>query len=404
MGLRPGYKQTDVGVIPEDWEVVLMGDISVVSSGGTPSRRVSEYWNGDIPWLTTTQIDFNVIDYANEFITDDGLKNSAAKIYPAGTLLMAMYGQGKTRGKVAKLGISAAVNQACAAISVTNSISKSFIFYYLSSRYREIRNLSNTGNQENLNSQLIRAIPIPLSPTKAEQEAIAEALSDADTFIESLEQLIAKKRQIKQGAMQKLLTGKKRLPGFGGTWEVKQFGDIVQPRKERIDPRQTGIQEFCVELEHIDQGAGRLIGYSATGEGASLKSVFKKDDVLFGKLRAYLRKYWLADRDGVCSTEIWALVANRTLLIPEYLFQLVRENRFVEVASTAYGTHMPRSDWKVVKNYEVELPSFPEQEAIATLLSDMDAEINALETKLVKAHQVKQGMMHNLLTGRIRLI
>jgi type I restriction enzyme S subunit len=126
--------------------------------------------------------------------------------------------------------------------------------------------------------------------------------------------------------------------------------------------------------------------------------------VLFGKLRAYLRKYWLANCDGVCSTEIWVLVAKRALLVPEFLFQLVKMDRFIEVASSAYGTHMPRSDWKVVKNYEVPLPPVDEQTAIATILSDMDAEIAALEAKLTKAHQLKQGMMQELLTGKTRLI
>jgi type I restriction enzyme S subunit len=135
-----------------------------------------------------------------------------------------------------------------------------------------------------------------------------------------------------------------------------------------------------------------------------LKSVFQKDDVLFGKLRAYLRKYWLADRTGVCSTEIWVLMANAASLIPPYLFQLVRTDRFIEAASTAYGTHMPRSDWKVVKDFELLIPPPEEQTVIADVLSDMDAEIAAVETKLTKARQIKQGMMQELLTGRIRLV
>jgi len=132
--------------------------------------------------------------------------------------------------------------------------------------------------------------------------------------------------------------------------------------------------------------------------------VFQADEVLYGKLRAYLRKYWLADREAVCTTEIWVLTAKRALLIPEFLFQLVKVDRFIEAASSAYGTHMPRSDWSVVKNYEVSLPRVPEQIAIATILSDMDAAISALEAKLAKARQLKRGMMQELLTGRIRLV
>ena len=204
--------------------------------------------------------------------------------------------------------------------------------------------------------------------------------------------------------MQELLTGRKRLPGFTEKWKSKLFGEIAQPRKQRIDPRRTASNEFCIELEHIEQATGFLGGYTATDEGSSLKSVFQKDDVLFGKLRAYLRKYWLADREGVCSTEIWVLVANSASLVPPYLFQIVRTERFIEAASTAYGTHMPRSDWNVVKNFELQVPPPEEQIAIADILSDMDAEIISLETKLAKARRIKQGMMHELLTGRIRLV
>ncbi|MGH6832703.1 MAG: restriction endonuclease subunit S, partial [Methyloceanibacter sp.] len=214
----------------------------------------------------------------------------------------------------------------------------------------------------------------------------------------------AKKRQLKQGAMQELLTGKKRLPGFSGEWELKRFGEVAQPRRERIDPRRTRPQEFCIELEHIEQGTGCLVGFTATSEGSSLKSIFHEGDVLFGKLRAYLRKYWLASREGVCSTEVWVLVAKQSLLIPQFLFQLVKVDRFIEAASSAYGTHMPRSDWNVVKNFEVMLPKLPEQAAIAAILSDMDAEIASLEAQVAKARGLKQGMMQELLTGRIRLV
>jgi type I restriction enzyme, S subunit len=229
-------------------------------------------------------------------------------------------------------------------------------------------------------------------------------LSDADALIESLEQLIDKKRHLKRGAMQELLSGERRLLGFSEEWELRPFGEVARPRKERIDPRQTGIREFCIELEHIDQTTGGLIGHTTTGKDSSLKSAFYKNDVLFGKLRAYLRKYWFASREGVCSTEIWALTAEPSLLRPEFLFQLVKMDRFIEVASSAYGTHMPRSDWNVVKKHEVSLPALEEQLAIATILSDMDMDISALEAKLAKTRQIKQGMMQELLTGRTRLI
>ena len=136
-------------------------------------------------------------------------------MYPKNTLLMAMYGQGKTRGKVATLGINATINQACAAIILNKDISNSYLFFYLTHNYEEIRKLSNTGNQENLNGNLIKSICIPLPPL-SEQKTIALSLSDTDALIAACDRAITKKRNIKQGAMQQLLTGKKRLSGFSG--------------------------------------------------------------------------------------------------------------------------------------------------------------------------------------------
>jgi type I restriction enzyme S subunit len=136
-----------------------------------------------------------------------------------------------------------------------------------------------------------------------------------------------------------------------------------------------------------------------------LKSVFHAGDVLFGKLRAYLRKYWFADRSGVCSTEIWCLTPKEMLHSKALLFYLVQMDGFIDTASLAYGTHMPRSDWNAVKEFVLRIPQDDEEQAaIATILSDMDTELAELETRLAKTRQLKQGMMQELLTGRIRLV
>lgn len=237
-----------------------------------------------------------------------------------------------------------------------------------------------------------------------EQSAIAEALSDVDGLIGGLERLIAKKRAVKKAAMQQLLTGKTRLPGFSGEWRLMKFSDLTSPSHNRIDPSRVEPCNFCVELEHIGQGTGRLLAWSSTTPHSSIKAVFEPGDVLFGKLRAYLRKYWTADRPGVCSTEIWVLKPNLENVVSSYLYQLVTTNWFINAASTAYGTHMPRSDWKVVRELEFKIPPSTEQEAIVKVLGDMDAEIAALEHRRDKTRQIKQGMMQQLLTGRVRLV
>jgi len=412
MEVKPGYKTTEIGVIPDDWEVRTLDSLG---RRGRPAIRAG-------PFGSSLTKDTYVADgykiYGQEqvirgdylfgeyFIPSERFNELKSCAVEPGDILLSLVG---TAGRVLVIPSGApegVINPRLIRFSFDQTFVSPPFFKSLieTHTYQALlaRNAQG-GTMGVLNAGLLRSLQIPLPPL-AEQEAIAEALSDADALIESLEQLIAKKRQIKQGAMQELLTGKKRLPGFSGEWGVRRFGEVVLPRKERIDPRRTGVQEFCIELEHIGQGSGCLVGSKATSEKSSLKSVFHSGDVLFGKLRAYLRKYWLANRSGVCSTEIWVLAADRSHVTPEYLFQLVTVDRFIEVASTAYGTHMPRSDWNVVKNYEVVLPSVEEQTAITAVLSDMDSEIAALEAKLAKASQIKQGMMHNLLTGKIRLI
>lgn len=396
MELKPGYKQTEVGVIPGDWEIKLLPEVCRFRGGKAHEQYISDLGR--------------FVCVNSKFISTNGevRKYSTANFCCAkrDDILMVMSdlpnGRALAKAYLTDYDDLYAVNQRVCALTPYRDSSK-YLFYVLN-RNPYFLKFDDGVNQTHLLNHVFQKCPVPLPPTKAEQEAIAEALSDADGLIESLEQLLAKKRHLKQGAMHELLTGKRRLPGFSEAWEVRQFGETAQPRKQRVDPRRAGAREFCLELEHIEPGTGRLLGWTATAEGSSLKSVFQEGDVLFGKLRAYLRKYWLADRDGVCSTEIWVLVANRSLIIPPFLFQLVMMNRFIEAASSAYGTHMPRSDWNAVKKLEVDLPSIEEQTAIATVLSDMDAEIAALEAKLATTRQLKQGMIQELLAGRIRLV
>lgn len=191
-----------------EWVEKMLGEVCKVTSGGTPSRTNSDYWNGVIPWVSTTLIDFNTINSANEYITEVGLQNSSAKIFPTNTILMAMYGQGKTRGKVAILGIDAATNQACAAILLKKGYNTNFVFQNLAGRYDEIRELSNTGGQENLSGGLIENIPIAIPDNPKEQQKIASCLSSLDALItaqaEKIEQLKLHKKGLMQGLFPKI--------------------------------------------------------------------------------------------------------------------------------------------------------------------------------------------------------
>ena len=179
-------------VVDPDWAEVSVGDIASIRSGGTPDRSNDSYWGGNIPWVKTGQIDFNVIDSADEFITQAGMENSAARLFPAGTILMAMYGQGVTRGRVAILGIEATTNQACAAIEVTSdSADRNFLYWTLAGKYEELRAISESrgGNQSNLNAQLIREVKIPL-PDLPTQRAIVAEIEAEQSLVNANRELI----------------------------------------------------------------------------------------------------------------------------------------------------------------------------------------------------------------------
>lgn len=400
--MKPGYKQTEVGVIPEDWQVAALGDIGQCLIGLT--YKPSNVRQHGVLVLRSSNIQEGALAFDDNVYVDVDIPERI-RVKDGDILVCVRNGSRALIGKCALLDRRVVGQTFGAFMSVYRTPDSPFVFQQFQSNLikRQVsEHIGATINQ--ITNANLNAFKIPLPSNREEQRAIATTLSDVDALISSLDQLIAKKRDIKQATMQQLLTGKQRLPGFSGEWEVKCFGELASPRRERIDPKRTGTHDFCVELEHIESGTGKLAGHGATSDESSLKTVFRKGDVLFGKLRAYLRKYWLADRPGVCSTEIWALAANERLVRPEYLLQLVKVDRFIDVASTAYGTHMPRSDWNVVRSFEVALPKEEEQTAIASVLSDMDAQIAVLEQKRDKTLALKQGMMQVLLTGRIRLV
>jgi len=408
MELKPGYKQTEVGVIPEDWDCVSLGSFAQVSTGGTPSRSNPLYWNGLIPWITTAEIDYHQINGTNEYITADGLSSSAARLLPPGVLLMAMYGQGKTRGKVAITSIAAATNQACAGIGLEEHISSGFIFYWLANQYHKIRNLSNTGNQENLNLNLIRSILCPLPPSRNEQNNIFEMLVDIDSSIAAIECLAEKKRQIKQAAMQELLTGKRRLPGFEGEWEVKRLGDIAALNRNNIVPALYPDKLFThYSLPAFDAEKAALV--EAGASIGSNKFTVPASAVLVSKLNPRIPRAWAPEvvpANAVASTE-WLILTPNDGIDRNYLFAVCCSPAFCEqmelAATGTTGSHQ-RISPSIALDIKINVtPLRDEQVAISSLLSDMDSELSILYERLQKARELKQGMLQQLLTGKIRL-
>lgn len=244
-----------------------------------------------------------------------------------------------------------------------------------------------------------------IAPPLAEQKKIAEILATYDKVIELKERLIEEKKRRKKWLIQKLLNPKSgvRLPGFKDDWDFVKLNEVVGLSTEKYNPIISDIDYICIELEHIEPFSGRLIGYTSSKRQKSIKNVFHKGQVLFGKLRPYLRKYLKPELDGVCSTEIWVFDCKTKRIIGDFLFYLVQSDNFINNANLSSGSKMPRADWDHVRNITIPLPSIPEQTAIAQIFSTADREIELLEKELEETKLQKKALMQLLLTGIVRV-
>lgn len=377
MELKPGYKQTEVGVIPEDWNVCDLGDAvefldglrkPIKSSDRAKIRGVYPYYGAS-----------GIVDYVNGYIFDEELillgedgENILSRNLPLAF---------RVSGKIW-------VNNHAHVMRPKKAFSIGYLTEFLESRDYSLLN-SGTA-QPKLNKQTCLKIKIA-QPTKTEQTAIANALSDVDALIQSLTRLIAKKRQIKQGAMQTLLNPYENGHLKAG-WVVKKLGDICENiTTGRLDANamiENGEYSFftCAkQVYRINHFAFNYEALLVSGNGANVGYIhyFK------GKFNAYQRTYVLSGFK--CDVHYLKVFMERNL-----------QNR-IKVEVNAGNT--PYIVMGTLTGMDVLLPeNETEQTRIATILSDMDAEIAALETKLAKYRQIKQGMMQNLLTGRIRLV
>ena len=376
-------------MVPSDWKKGIIEDISTISSGGTPNRQVDEYWHGgDIPWVTTAEVKFGVITETEQKITQEGLNNSSAKLFPKDTILMAMYGQGKTRGQVAKLGIEATTNQACAAIQLKQGYDVDYYFQYLKSQYLNIRDLANSGGQQNLSSGIVKSIHVPIPPLN-EQKKIAKILSSWDKAISTTERLIDNSKQQKKALMQQLLTGKKRLlddlgKPFEGEWREGRI-------RELIGSLDAGISVNS-EDDNNPNSEFKILKTSAVSEGIfkplETKSVLEKDDII--RLREpVIRDTIIISRmntPNLVGANAYTYEGYSNTYLPDRLWQAKARVRNVNMRWLAYwfGSSLTRSTLSSlatgtsgsmknitksdVLDLKINIPHFEEQCAIARVL------------------------------------
>jgi len=411
MEVKPGYKQTEVGVIPGDWVVRKLTDLldqsrsiryGIVQPGefeprGSLMLRSQDYSKG---WSSPDEMHRVNIQLENQY------RNARIRF---GDLILTIVGAGIGQVEVAPPWLDGALlSRSTARIAVDEAkAARRFVAACLESPVgkRQILNCQKEGAQPVVSCLDLARFLIP-TPPLPEQRSIANALSDADALIESLELLLDKKRYLKQGAMQELLTGKKRLPGFSGEWEVKkvkQFGEIVTGGTPP-----TGIKEYwngdipwVTPTDISDQKDIHASERQITALGLASIRKLPKNSVLITCI-ASIGKNAVLRNAGACNQQINAIIPNKEH-DADFLYYLIDGKKQYLLGNAGITATMIISK-RDFSELDFTVPLKAEQTAIAAILSDMDTDLAVLETKLAKARQLKQGMMQELLTGRIRLV
>ncbi len=401
-----GYKQTEVGVIPEDWDIRNIGDFAPLQRGfDLPSaNRV----NGKYP-----------VVYSN------GIVNTHCHFKVKGPGVVT--GRSGTLGKVHYVEADYWPHNTSLWVTKFNETNPKFIYFIFT--YINFERFASGSGVPTLNRNDAHSFKIAIPSSQQEQTAIANALSDVDTLISKLENLIAKKQAIKTATMQQLLTGRTRLPQFAlreddskkGTkqselgeipedWEVVNIGELGQVDPENLGAATSPDYEFnYISLEQIEKGVIKNTTRSIFKNAPSrARRVLKKGDILVSTVRPNLMSHYFVQNevnDLICSTGFSVIRFFEEKLCPGYLYQHLFSsviNNQIEMLIS--GSNYPAINSGDVKKLKVQIGSVKEQTAIATILSNMDEEIQALEQRLSKTRQIKQGMMQELLTGKTRLV
>lgn len=408
------YKQTEFGPIPSDWILCTFQDVlATFSSGATPYRGIPEYYKGNVRWISSGELNYNKIFDTIEHISQQAVRNTNLRVHQPGTFLMAITGleaEG-TRGRCAFVGAPATTNQSCLAINGTERMCTEYLFWFyrMWGQYLAFKYCQGT-KQQSYTANIVRNLPIYGPKDISEQQAIAEALNDIDGLIAVLDKKIAKKRLIKQGVMQQLLTGKKRLPGFTDDWIEIRLGDYTTMNSggtpsSSISEYYNGdipflsISDITTSGKYIKKTEKTI---TKKGLQNSSARMFPQGTIMFA-MYASLGKTSIADIELSCSQAILGITPNDKI-DSNYLYYYLSfvENSVKEMGQTGTQTNLSK---QIVQDFLLYIPNQSnEQQAIATILTDMDKEIADLEAKRDKYQLLKSGMMQKLLTGQIRLI
>ena len=417
-------KQTEVGLIPDDWEVKKLEEICY-QIGDIDHKMPASVSNG-IPYLMTGDFigenEFNFADSKKISLAD--YNSLSKKIKPElNDVIFARYASiGAVRFiETIKPFL---VSYSCAILKIKDSYEKKFVFYsFFSNILKNQEELAiNTGTQANIGIESLKNFLLPIPPL-AEQQRIAKALSDVDALISTTEKLLQKKKNIKQGAMQELLTGKKRLPGFAkstnykqselgpipGDWEVKRIIDICDNYSYGVGAaaiKYDGRNQY-IRITDIDDESRAFIPNPVTSPSyISEKCYVNNGDILIARTGNSVGKsYHYSPQDGKLIFAGFLMRIHVNSANSKYVFYNTLTTRYNNwICSESMRSGQPGISLEQIKQFIIALPPEEEQTAIANVLSSMDKEIETLNTKLEKYRNLKTAMMQQLLTGKIRLV
>ncbi|MBT0859634.1 restriction endonuclease subunit S [Campylobacter coli] len=402
--------------LPQGWEVKKLGDIAEISSGGTPSRNKKEYWdNGTIPWVKIKDIKEKFISTTEEFITEDGLKNSSAKLFKKGTLLYSIFA---TLGEVAILDIDATTNQAIAGINIKeNNINSLYLMYFLRSIKDEISNKGRGVAQNNLNLSILKQIQIPLPPLK-EQERIVGILDESflkiDESIKILEQDLINLDELMQSALQKAFNPLKdnakenyKLPQ---AWEVKKLGDIAEissggtPSRNKKEYWDNGTIPW-VKIKDIKEKFISTTEEFITEDGLKNSSakLFKKGTLLYS-IFATLGEVAILDIDATTNQAIAGINIKENNINSLYLMYFLRSIKD-EISNKGRGVAQNNLNLSILKQIQIPLPPLKEQEQIASHLDELSSHVKNLkqnyQAQIKDLQELKKSLLDKAFKGNL---
>jgi type I restriction enzyme S subunit len=421
MSARADYKLTDIGEIPEDWEVVRIGQVCEVGTGGTPSTAVTEYYeNGNIRWMKSADVKGPYVYDVPNRITGPGLANSNAVVHPPGSVMMAMSGRGKTRGSTAVLAVPCTCSQSVAAvIPDKDRLSPEFLHYDLEFRYEETRNITGSYDRSGLNLKLIRDIKIP-RPRLAEQQKIAGILLAVDFSLQKTDEIIAKTQRLKKGLMQQLLTR-----GIGHTkfkqteigeipeeWEGIQLGDVLT------------VCQYGLSVQLHERGRFPILRMNNFEDGLVIPSDLKyadinpelfhqfglqKGDLLFNRTNSYdlVGKIgvFLLDGDYTFASYLIRLQVDSERADPLFINYYLNTGRSQNLLKSLATRGVSQSNINAtnLKTIGVSLPPLEEQRRIVSIISSTHDKVVKERQGMAELQKLKKGLMQVLLTGKMRV-